>query len=452
MSLRDELRNRNISTDPIRNVLPFEHFALNSDLRFFMELFLMLRIEEYIPKSKDDHFYAAMVMNKKTKNIHMQVNVTQLLQHTISEQMYILAHEAAHLLLSHLIRVEKYDNPEALNIAEDAVINSLLNKYYKGALNQPTDDSGKKIGITIESLMEEKILPANFLENRSVDEVTSDEIYEILKKNSNNSNNGNNGNNSNNNSKDSSNSSCSKSGKISLEDLDNMRLDNHDGQPHPDDVNGDIKETIDNMIKAAKSNEYGSIAGNFVRELMEIVRKDFPFNQVLEVMLYKEKYDFSRPSRRIRLRDTTGRLRQTFIPRKRNQKFRVYAGIDVSGSCDDYIESFLGYIMGLPEFEEVVYCDTQIQNIVKKGDPIPNKVSGLGGTDLNPIMKRWEEFEKNKRGSEKLNFILLTDGEIPELEYGPRRSNVIVFTTHNTVNFKGASRPYLNILIDPEQR
>jgi len=423
MDLREILKSKTASTDPIRNVLPFEHFASNSNLRFFMELFLMLRIEEYIPKTKEDLFYAAMVMNTKTKEVHLQVSVTRLLQHIIPEQMYVLMHEAAHLLLSHLIKIQKYDNPEALNIAQDAVINSLLNENYSAYVEQLTDQDGNKVGITIESLIADDLLPNNFLENRKIDDVTSDEIYELLKKKA-------------------------SSGAINLKALDGKRLDNHDGAIDMEDISGDLRETIDNMIKAAKSNEYGNEAGNFVRQLMNIVRKDFPFNQVLDIMLYKEKYDFNRPSRRIRLRDKNGKLKKTFVPRKRNQKFKVYAAIDVSGSCDDYIEGFLGYIMSLPEFEEIVYCDTEIQHIVRKGDEIPPKVPGLGGTDLNPIMARWEEFEKNKRGSEKLNFILLTDGEIPEITCGPKNSNVIVFTTARPVNYEGARRPFTNIYIE----
>jgi predicted metal-dependent peptidase len=121
----------------------------------------------------------------------------------------------------------------------------------------------------------------------------------------------------------------------------------------------------------------------------------------------------------------------------------------MSGSCEHHAPDFLGYLMALPEFEAVYMIDTQIQHVVKKGEKIPEMVYGCGGTDLNPAFKICEDIEQKYKGIKK-NFIILTDGEIPEVTNGPKESLTIVFTTHEEVHFKKARRKWMNIHIGEE--
>jgi predicted metal-dependent peptidase len=119
----------------------------------------------------------------------------------------------------------------------------------------------------------------------------------------------------------------------------------------------------------------------------------------------------------------------------------------MSGSCEHLAPDFLGYIAALPEFEKVYCIDTKIQHIIKKGEPIPKMVYGAGGTDLNPVFEIFEDLEKKAPPNVKLNFIVLTDGEIPPVKFGAKDAMTLVFTTHMEVHWEKALRPWRNITI-----
>jgi predicted metal-dependent peptidase len=199
-----------------------------------------------------------------------------------------------------------------------------------------------------------------------------------------------------------------------------------------------LKRVLDEIVKDAKSSP-GSVAGNTIRRLGDIYSKYFPFESVLRKILEREKYDFSRPNRRVMIEGS-------FVPRRKIPKFKVYAAIDVSGSCFNYSEQFLAYIKSLPEFEEVDFFDTGIRHTMKKGDSMPSGLNGYGGTDANPVMCKWEKLESRNITTNQLNFILLTDGEIPRLQFSPKKSNVIVFTTNEEVHARSGKR-WMNIHI-----
>jgi len=184
---------------------------------------------------------------------------------------------------------------------------------------------------------------------------------------------------------------------------------------------------------------YGNTAGNFIRDLMKAVKKTFPFRQLLNKILYKQHSDFHREHRNFK-------VDPFFIPRKQGEKFKIYVMIDTSGSVYDFTEDFMGYVMALPEFEELVMIDTQIQAIYKKGDPVPRVVPGGGGTDLNEGFHRWADIEKTAKS--KCNFICLTDGEIPAITRGPIKSKTIILTTHEEVQYSNAQKKYVNYHID----
>ncbi|HRQ45176.1 MAG TPA: hypothetical protein PLB12_12585, partial [Candidatus Goldiibacteriota bacterium] len=105
----------------------------------------------------------------------------------------------------------------------------------------------------------------------------------------------------------------------------------------------------------------------------------------------------------------------------------VYAAVDVSASTKDLTEDFIGYIMALPQFEEVVFFDTEIQYVLKKGQSMPSVMNGYGGTDINCVIKRWQKIEDNNK-SKKLNFVALTDGYVEEIEE-MTKEQILVLTT-----------------------
>jgi predicted metal-dependent peptidase len=404
MDLREHIKAK--SGDQVRDALPMEHFANNSELRFFMEILLLIHMQEYIPSDPKDEFLACVGTKKdetqpdNPRKLFMALALSKLGQFSIRQQMYIIAHEAGHILLSHNVGdATRFEDPKVWNIAIDAMINSLLNKYYSSAVEMPVQD-GKTIGITVESLKGDNIIETG----KGVDDLTADEIYGLFdeamksgKKFSISMSGG----------KGSGSGKTPIDAKDLADALDGNRIDEHDASLDPKNLPEEVTQALDQMI-------------------------------------YRKKSQFDRPSRRIHLQGI-----KTFIPRKRTEEFKIYVGIDCSGSCDNYVEGFLGYVMALPEFEQVIYCDTEVKHIVNKGENIPQFVPGLGGTDLNPMLKMFEDIEAKARNI-KTNFILLTDGEIPEVTCGPRDSTMVVFTTHNFVEFAEARKQWANIQINPE--
>jgi len=439
MELRDHLKAK--SGDAVRDALPMEHFANNSELRFFMEILLLITMQEYIPKDPKDEFLACVGTKRDEahpedpRKLFMALALSKLHQFSVRQQMYIIAHEAGHILLSHNCgESTRFDDPRVWNIAIDAMINSLLNKYYSSAVEMPVQD-GRTIGITVESLKADGVIETS----KDVDDLTADEIYALFEKSM----------------KSGKKytlvaSGGSGSGKTPVggdelaDKLNGNRIDEHDNSLDPKNMDGEIKQVLDQMQKAAKNEQYGSVTGAFVRKLMDIVRRQFPFKEVLDPMIYRKKSRFDRPNRRIHIQGI-----KTYIPRKRTEEFKIYVGIDCSGSCDQYVEGFLGYVMALPQFEAVVYCDTEIKHIVKKGEEIPKFVPGLGGTDLNPMLQMFQDIEEKERNV-KTNFVLLTDGEIPDVTAGPKDSIMVVFTTHNLVHNDNARKPWINVQINPD--
>ena len=86
--------------------------------------------------------------------------------------------------------------------------------------------------------------------------------------------------------------------------------------------------------------------------------------------------------------------------------------------------------------------------MIDKHDQLPRQYPAGGGTDLNPVFKEFEKIEKEYHGKGNINFVVLTDGEIPPLRYGPRVGKTVILTTSDTIQFEGSAKPYLNINID----
>ncbi len=194
------------------------------------------------------------------------------------------------------------------------------------------------------------------------------------------------------------------------------------GEPFDDEnIDPRLKGRIEELVRQGIDNSYGFEAGSMLRQLKRVFGVYFPFEMVLKKIFERRDFDFSRGNRRFH-------ADKTFFPRRKNEKFRVYAAVDVSGSCAELTEKFLAYITALPEFEEVVFFDTRIVKVMKKGEPMPSAMSGYGGTDMNPVFERWIRKEKESRGV-KLNFVGLTDGEIPAVARLPK-TQPLVFTVH----------------------
>lgn len=400
-------------TDKLRDLLPFEHFATQPELRFFLDLFLMMPLRDL---SGTPGLAAVSLDSNKKLTLHANLNMFQ--EFPIKEQMYILMHEGAHVLLGHLIRCKRIEDPKVWNTATDAVLNSIINRTYRSYVDMPRAEDGHEIGLSLQRLEKEGLLNLHEM-GVAENEITSEEVYAQLLK-----------------------ESETEEGKKKIIVLEGDRIDEHDPHFNADEMDDDTKEHINEIVRAAKNGAYGSHAGGFVQDLMKVVKKSFPFQQILDKIIHRDKPDFSRSHRRVHCK---GML----FPRKRSERIKVWAAVDVSGSCFDYIEDFAGYLLAMPEIEEVYFFDTGITHTLKRGEQVPKTVPGWGGTDLNPAMELFAKHEKEAVGV-RCNFVVLTDGEIPELHCGPVRSRTVIMTTNEEVHYKGATHPYLNINISSD--
>ena len=332
------------SSNRPKDKLPLEHMSLDDDLRFFLEIFYNMEIVDH----DCEGFYAGVMLDNNRK-LKMGVNINALDEFPIPEELYILVHEGGHIVFDHLIRGERMVNKKALNIAADAVLNSILNRHYP-QIHMPRQD-GKEIGITLELLLKEKMIKQEDLDllKKSLEELTTDDVYEIIMRNAAEQEDGQGqggnqcsncgedmdkppkqgkgqqdsqtgegkpndapGDNpedkpqSGNNPEDkpqpgNGKATCPHCGKEhdaqqgqgsgqpgqgKLNELDKRRIDNHEGVT-AEDVDEETRQQISEIIRQAKSGMYGDKAGNFVRDLMNAVKKEFPFKEILDKIIQK---------------------------------------------------------------------------------------------------------------------------------------------------------------------
>lgn len=385
----------NTTTDSTE-LLPLEVLANSVDLRLFLSIIQMLKVIE------DPNIPTAQVELLDNRKLVMKINRKFMEQLTIPQKLYVIIHECSHVLFHHFSRLDKA-NQKLANIATDAVINSLIESSYV-EVERPLSDI-----VSISQLEKMRFISQEEIESlgKSRDDLTSEDVYHLLENKVNNV----------------------------LKVL--KSFDDHEKLPQ--NLPDDYEVIIEQVIKQIENNVYGDKTANFIKRLKASLKKYFPFKQVLTTILEKKKLDYSRPNRRMKIKNI-------FIPRyKFDKKAKIYAMVDVSGSTWDYIDDFVAYIRSLPNFEELMFIDTTIKT-VSKGGEIPKIIKGGGGTDLNPGFRRWAEIEE-KNKTKKLNFICLTDGEVPPLTVGPVKSKVIILTTGKPINFPQALSSYINIKI-----
>jgi predicted metal-dependent peptidase len=434
-------------------MLPISYLTAHLPTRFFGILLSMVEMV-----ANDKLPATAGIGIDRDKRIIMMYNPLMMENLEKKERAFVLAHEASHIFCLTTERMGDKDR-EVWNYATDCLINEMLmadfskdgSKSSSLSIVEPIREQGKNVLITLKALQEQGLVPKDV----NLVETSAEDIYEYMYKKlpkarkpmqaagcKQGQGQGQGKKGSGKGDKDNPNGQGSGEGEGKEDPLGQYRKIDEHGNIEADDVTEDIKQQIEGMKNAALSDSYGSEAGSFLKKLGGMFKPHFPFKMILQKMFTHTKSDFTHMNRR--KQDDV-----IIYPRRHEVKYKVYATIDVSGSCMDFTEQFLSYVAGLPEFEACYFFDTGITQIWKKGEITPTSTKGYGGTDLNPVMKVFADLEQ-KNKMYKMNFIVLTDGEIPPLTCGPIKSNVVVFTTHQEVHYSGAMRPYRNIQL-PER-
>ncbi len=156
-----------------------------------------------------------------------------------------------------------------------------------------------------------------------------------------------------------------------------------------------LKDIIKDIVAKSKdlcNNEYGNIPSNVISEIDGLLKRKkaiVPWNKVLRMftssaMESNLDYTMKRTSRRFGTRPGT----------KKEDILNLAIGIDSSGSVsDEMLEVFcneIKWIWNNGALVTVYECDCAIHAVYKFKGKFTGKITGRGGTDLEPVLKETE--------------------------------------------------------------
>ena len=329
-----------------------------------------------------------------------------------NERLFVLAHEVWHGILQHMVRIERRDH-YIFNLATDMEVNEML----------------KAEGFV---LPKGCVLPDTF--GLNAHEQAAEKYYEMLVQQGK----------SNSKSNKSSTSSTSNGGDNHADGDDDKSDDSTDNNSNGGNADGKLDGQFDQHVyddqglsdsskdvddkygkvdydpdvqpnvtknkceklraaavsaaqKIEKEKGRGSLPGCIQRLIGELTESKISWKEVLAQFVLKSNgthTDWSTPNRRFAASGT-------YLPSHDGTKLNVAVGIDTSGSTDAYINDFMGELNGILSACEsydltLVECDTEVGKFEKYSNESPldftsYKMSGGGGTELNPIFKKLEK-------------------------------------------------------------
>ena len=169
------------------------------------------------------------------------------------------------------------------------------------------------------------------------------------------------------------------------------------------------EEALDEIIKSAKTKSWGSISGNIIGEIEDLLKsKEIPWHQKLAYLLSRYIND---PGNIYENNWSRRNRRGLPLPGVKKLSRKIIVTVDTSGSIgDDDIQRFFFHIEKIiRDYSNLVLIqwDTQVTSseIYKKGGWRKIKIHGRGGTD--PQLLYDHIYEKYKSSIAVVNF---TDG------------------------------------------
>lgn len=284
-----------------------------------------------------------------TNGVDLILNETWFLALNPLEQIGLLAHEAWHVALQHVLpERSKNSDPGLWNQAADHVINNMLT------------DSGYRI-------------PKGGLCDPAYKDMSVEQVYDIIVKD-----------------KTKQDPNFTPDFTTGPGANDPLAQQAHSAQ---------VQDTIvraATQAKLAGDNSAGAIPGDVLIALDNLLYPKLPWSVLLADFfngLAKEDYSFSKPNRRF--------LPEYYLPSLYSEGMGTLAcAVDTSGSVSDH--DFLAFATEmdsikenlLPEAMYVVDFDTQINNVhhIGDNDSVKNlSFTGRGGTDLHPVFEHFKD-------------------------------------------------------------
>jgi predicted metal-dependent peptidase len=116
----------------------------------------------------------------------------------------------------------------------------------------------------------------------------------------------------------------------------------------------------------------------------------------------------------------------------KKQKFTINIGCDTSGSMSGSHQKIISWVASNDIDCNFIQCDTEVKEVskiknIKQFEKV--KLKGFGGTELTPI------FDLITKKYNNNCTVLLTDGECNSVDICGIKKDILVFTTHEKVNF-----------------
>lgn len=338
---------------------------------------------------------------------------------TDDELMFVLAHEAMHLMLLHPVRKGSRDG-RVWNIAADAVINDILLQSKVGKM------------------------PLGGVMMPGASDLTTEEVYAKLMQGQQPSSQsgGSGGGPSGDQSGDGDGDGGDPlSGDVIYGDMGGDQSGDGDSEggaePRPmsdaEIADAERQLMVDVASAAAAIKMCGNLPAGLQRIVDEVFRVSTPWHDILERYMTertRDDYSWTRPNRR-------HVYKNLYLPGMDGvgTMGRVVVGVDTSGSISQQeLSYFAGHISRIleecrPEQVDVVYCDASVAGVdsYQPDDlPIHLEAKGGGGTDLRRIFD-WVD-ESCEEVPEVV--IILTDGYTPWPDQAPGYDVVVLSTTN----------------------
>lgn len=357
---------------------------------------------------------AAVGLNMGTGKINFMINPKFFFSLGNKEQLFIICHEAMHVLLSHIDRSLRYDlDPYLSNIAQDIVINETLVSEF-GFLRNNLD-----FGVTlcfIDTIFtEEQIKNHNIVPGKSFEfyynllmqykeEISKDAVLLDYHLDGN-----------------------SSDGDMVLKDSDGniiVEIPQEIADSIADKIGHNLSpEDLEDLLDALKDSYQpagNGKGGSDLRVKLE-EKKKRPWERLIKnkiaslqktVIKNQETFKF-RPRRIVNLPE------ELYLPEtkedeiKENDRFNIVFFIDSSGSCSNYQSKFFNLVRTIPEkkFNVKVYSFDTSTYLLDMKDL---KTKGGGGTMFSILEERIQELKTNDKDYKKkypdLVFVL-SDGD-----------------------------------------
>ena len=303
----------------------------------------------------------------------MRLNPTWCFEKTVSELIFLLAHEAMHYMLCHALRCGARD-PDAWNVAADLVINDTLIHAGVGTFI--------KGGLTFDGAR-----------NHSTEELYNDPRWVQY-------------------------------GGIG-NDIDTRE---HLSESEAKEIEGQAKVELIQASKAAKA--MGKLPANLERMIDEIVHVKTPWYDILERYMsgkVRDGWSWRRPNRRF-VHQGIYLPATDYLPKIGD----VVVGVDTSGSIGqselDAFNAHVGRIIDTcnPSTVTVIYCDASVNHVdVFTPEDFPVRLSphGGGGTSFIPVFDYIDEHQLDPEV-----VVYLTDGYGDQYDFTSKHETVWLTT------------------------